>query len=231
MDLFTQAIDYSKDIFRNIRTIKITQDLFDDLSEDYLDWEAANLIEMYTHIPLIQSSVIQRPFDYSKNDFIDYPFDNITASRYNDGSVTCWYGSETLETTIYETLHHFISEIQTAWEVFKQEKTVKIDRRVAQIYCQGLTFDLSNKVKDFPWLVDPLNYSKCQEIGRRVAKEGHPLLRVPSARHDTGINVVAFNPLVLSNARDYCHLTYIFNVSDKKMKVLRGTDELHLENV
>ena len=107
MTLFDRAIDYSQDLFRNIRGIKELQHLFDDLSDDPADWDAANTIDIYTPPLLVNAPLIQRAFDYSKNDFIDYPFENITASRYSDGRIACWYGGETLETTIYKTRKKF----------------------------------------------------------------------------------------------------------------------------
>ena len=227
--LFDCAVDYSNDVFRNIRGIKISQDLFDDLSDDPQNWEAANTLDMHTHPPILNNApLIQRAFDYSKNDFIDYPFKNITASRFSDGSFPCWYGSETLETTIFETRHHFIKEILSAWEVFQHQKTVRIDRRVAQINCQGLAFDLSHKMDEFPWLVESVDYTSCQAIGRRVANEGHPLLITPSARHKKGINLVAFKPEILSNSRDYCNLHYIFDLINKSVRVFRGEKELEI---
>ena len=220
MPLFDSAIDYSKDVFRNIRAITDGKSLFDDLSEDPWNWEAATIIDTYTHPLKTLSPVIQDGFDYSKNDFIAYPFENITVSRYNDGSTACWYGSETLETTIHETTYHFTQEILNAWDVFHTEKTVTIDRRVAMVNCRGLAFDLSHKSKAFPWLIDSVNFTRCQEIGRRVAQEGHPLLRVPSARDIGGVNVVVFNQKILSNVREYCQLLYVFDIETKELNVL-----------
>jgi hypothetical protein len=228
MTLFDHAVDYSKDIFRNIRGIKDSQDLFDDLSDDPLNWEAANTMDVYTHPLLTDPPLIQRAFDYSKNDFIDYPFENITESRYSDGSTACWYGSETLETTLYETKYHFTQEILNSREVFLTQKSITIDRRVALVNCNGLAFDLSHKAKKFPWLVDSINYTRCQEIGRRVAREGHPLLLVPSARQVSGINLVVFNRKILSNARDYCNLQYVYDVHTGLTKIYRGDDELKI---
>lgn len=224
MSLFEQAIDYSKDVFRNIRGIKESQHLFDDLSDDPSNWDAANCIDIYTHPTITDQALIQRAFDYSKNDFIDYPFENITASRYSDGSIACWYGSESLETTIYETRYHFIQEIRDAWDVFHAQTIIKIDRRVANVFCHGLAFDLTSKTKEFPWLVDSVNYTRCQEIGRRVSIEGHPLLRVPSARHDEGSNLVVFNPTVLSNVRDFCTLQYVLDIPVRQIKIYRGNE-------
>ncbi len=226
MSLFDQALDYSNDVFRNIRGIKESQHLFDDLSDDPKNWDAANRIDIQTHPTITGQALIQRAFDYSKNDFIDYPFENITASRYSDGAIGCWYGSESLETSIYETTHHFIQEIKNAWDVFHTQKTIQIDRRVAHVYCHGLAFDLTRKIKKFPWLVDPVNYTECQKIGRRVSMEGHPLLRVPSARHVEGKNLVVFNPTVLSNVRDFCTLQYVLDVPGRQINIYRGHERI-----
>lgn len=228
MSLFDTVKEYAQDVFRNIRGIKVSQDLFDDLSDDPLNWDAANNLESVTHAEITSQPLIQRAFDYSKNEFIDYPFENITRSRYSDGSVACWYGSKILETTIYETRYHFIQEIKDSWDVFQSQKIIKIDRRVAKIYCQGLGLDLTNKDDEFPWLVDPVNYTQCQEIGRRVAGEGHPLLIVPSARHKDGSNMVVFNRNILSHPREHCRLQYVFDINKKTIRHFRGEEEIFL---
>ncbi|WP_244946873.1 RES family NAD+ phosphorylase [Legionella israelensis] len=226
MSLFDCSMDYARDVFRNIRGIKKSQDLFDDLSNDPMDWEAANSLEIYTHPPLQNAQIIQRAFDYSKNDFIDYPFEHITQSRYSDGSIAVWYGSETMETSIYETAFHFMKEIMDAPDAFSEESFIQIDRRIAKVNCCGLAFDLSPKADEFPWLIDPVNYTKCQEIGRRVATEGHPLLRVPSARHDKGINIVVFSQQVLSNPREFCKLQYKFDLTNNNLMVFRNKEQV-----
>ncbi|MDI9819277.1 MULTISPECIES: RES family NAD+ phosphorylase [unclassified Legionella] len=226
MDLFDVAIDYSKDLFRNIRSIRKSQNLFDDLSDDPLDWDAANELDIYIRPSLVNHSMIQRAFNYSKNDFINYPFEHTTASRFSDGSFACWYGCETLKTSIYETRYHFIQDILDSPDAFADEEIIYSERKVGEISCHGLAFDLSKKVQAYPWLIDKLNYSKCQEIGKRVAREGHPLLRVASARDEEGINMVAFNDRVLSNVRDFCYLTYSFDMSNKEFKVHRRNEEI-----
>ncbi len=59
------------------------------------------------------------------------------------------------------------------------------------------------ELREFP----EVNYTRCQETGRRGAREGNPLLGVPSVRHQEGVNLVAFNASVLSNSREYCKIT------------------------
>lgn len=225
MTLFEHARDYQNDLFRNIRGIQKSQHLFDDLSDDPMDWEAANYLDIDTHPTLIDASVIQRAFDYSKNEFIDYPFEHITASRYNDGSIPCWYGSETLETTVFETCYHFSQEIHDAYDYFCGQSVITIDRRVALVHCASLAFDLSSKALDYPWLIDSKNYDPCQHLGRRVALEGHPLLLVPSARHLGGVNLVVFNQSILSNCRDYCYLKYEYDIPHGVINAYRGENE------
>ncbi|RUR12959.1 RES family NAD+ phosphorylase [Legionella sp. km772] len=222
MSLYETIIDYSQDVFRNIPSVKPSQNLFDDLSDDETNWDAANQLEMLTHPLLESNSLIQRGFEYSENSFIDYPFEHLTASRFSDGKTPCWYGSETLETTIYETVFHFVKNINDSIDAFINEKKIIVDRRVAKTSCIGLTIDLSSKTEEFPWLIDPISYTRCQEVGQRMAKEGHPLIRVKSVRHPEGFNIVAFKSHVLSNVREHCYLSYSFNLDSKEVSILRG---------
>lgn len=226
MSLYETIIDYSNDVFRNIPSVKPTQNLFDDLSNDEANWDAANQLEMLTHTPLENSPLIQRGFEYNKNAFIDYPFEHLTFSRFSDGQTPCWYASESLETTIHETVYHFVKNIEDSIEAFSEEKTIIVDRRVAKTTCIGLTIDLSAKTIEFPWLIDPINYAACQEVGKRIANEGHPLLRVKSVRHSEGFNMVAFKSSVLSNVREHCFLKYSFNLENKAVSIFRGEKPL-----
>lgn len=224
MPLYETIVEYSDDLFRNISSVKPTQNLFDDLSDESEDWEAANQLELATHSPIENSQIIQRGFEYSINTFIDYPFENLTVSRFGNGQISCWYGSESLKTTIYETVYHFVQGVNDSIDAFAGEQVIKTDRRVAKTSCTGLAIDLSSKTEEFPWLIDPNDYSKCQEIGKRLAQEGHPLLRVKSCRDRDGINVVAFQSNVLSNVREHCFLTYSLNLYNRQVTVQRGTE-------
>ena len=226
MSLYETILDYSKDVFRNIPSIQPTQNLFDDLSDDADNWEAANNLEIDTHNPIENSPLIQRGFEYSENAFIDYPFENLTTSRFSDGQVPSWYASETLKTTIYETVYHFVKGVNDSIEAFAGEQVIKTDRRVAQASCIGIAIDLSSKAEEHPWLIDPINYSRCQEIGKRIATEGHPLLRVKSARDLDGINIVAFKSTILSNVREYCYLKYSLSLINQEVTVSRGEEVL-----
>ncbi|MGJ3502330.1 RES domain protein (plasmid) [Piscirickettsia salmonis] len=220
-DLFDHSLTYKKTVFRNIFSIKNSQNLFDDLSDDENDWNNAIELERKTHPSLKNHSSIQRGFDYSLNiDFFEYPFQNISATKFSDGSFGAWYGSETLETTIYETAYRYIKMMQDTEGFTESGSVTQPERRVGTVDCDGIAIDLSTKVNDYPWLIDPIDYKMTQEVGRKVHKEVS-LLRVQSARCQEK-NVVAFSPVPLNNPRDYCYLKYKADFKKDSFIAYRG---------
>src|SRR5690625_302527 len=110
-DLFDQVVNYNcdRDLFRNIVSLRDSQDLFDDLSDAPSAWTAAQTLEVaskpYPYVSL--ASVIDRLFEESAYyHAIRYPFRNWAPSRYSDGSYGVWYGADTFVTTIHETAYH-----------------------------------------------------------------------------------------------------------------------------
>src|SRR5690606_32703644 len=106
-DLITHAVDLHANLVRNIKGIRVSQNLFDDLSDDAEDQAVAIAAEMATRIPS-EVPLLTRPFDYGAA--LTYPFVafNGHATRFSDGlEYGVWYGSFDLETTVYETVHHW----------------------------------------------------------------------------------------------------------------------------
>lgn len=197
-----------QDLFRNIVSLRASQDLFDDLSDDPADQQAAIELEMACKPGAFASSrpVIDRPFE--EGDFfaaIRFPFDHWTASRFSRGQFGVWYGSAEFETTIHETCHHwrkgFLAD--AGWE---RKADVVIERRVHRVHCAAALIDLVRKAPDWPELVSD-DYRFCQTLGEQVHHEGHPGLWTPSARC-SGTNAAVFTPQVLSDPRPHCYLTY-----------------------
>ena len=71
-DLFAANIDFHGDVIRNIPGIRESQNLFDDLSTDSVDWDIAIAAEGVERIPTA-AALITRPFDYGA--VITYTFD------------------------------------------------------------------------------------------------------------------------------------------------------------
>ena len=91
--LVREVVDFDADLVRNIKGIRVSQSLFDDLSSDPADQAVAIAAEGLERIPS-EAPLITRPFDYGS--VITYPFvpHNWHATRWSDGlSDGVWYGS------------------------------------------------------------------------------------------------------------------------------------------
>ena len=218
--LFDKTTDFDRKPYRNITSLRESEDLFDDLTDG--DEEASAIgaeAEMRVKEKLVPRSpaIIHRSFQYSKS-IIEYPFEKepYLSTRFGDGTYGVWYGSIELRTTVYETGYHMI---KAELAVEGLDEVIIRERAVYRVRCRAILIDLREKEKSFPKLVAN-DYSFTQRIGRRINKEGHPGLLAPSARCN-GINVAIFNPGVLSDPQLHCYLTYSFDPALLNVKVER----------
>lgn len=202
-------VDYSGDAFRNIVSLRKSINLFGDLVDTQEEADAAiRLVTQYK--PFTQVShqpIIDRPFeDGAYHDAIQYPFDHWNTSRYSNGKFGVWYGADTLETSIYETVHHWKKGYlaDAGWD---RDHTITVERRVHLVACNAALLDFKSRVAEFPSLIDPIDYSYTQQLGSRIKHDGYPGLITRSARC-AGEVLATFTPKVLSNPRQYCYLTY-----------------------
>ena len=214
-NLLINSCDFNEDVYRNIVSLRKSENLFDDLSTDEELTQLAVQVEakVKSNVP---NDLISRGFYYSTA--IGYPFqmENTKISRYSDGSFPVWYGSLELDTSIHETAFHMA---RTELHIEGLDEIVVRERAVYKVNCKAILIDLINKRNAFPQLVAE-DYSFTQQIGHRLHREGHPGLLAPSARY-TGGNTVIFNHQVLSNVRSYCYLTYQFDPRNKKVTIER----------
>lgn len=218
--------DTHNDLYRNIVSLRVTENLFDDLSDDPNDWQQAIELELQTQPAtyISRTPIIHRPFEESAwNEAIGFPFREWSRSRYSDGSFGVWYGSDTLETTIYETVHHWRNSLLA--DAGFTAAGITIERRVHLVRCDAALIDLRDMVTQHPMLVSPNDYTVTQQVGGRLHREGHPGLLTVSARY-AGDMYAIFNPAVLSNPRPHCYLTY--TTTDDGVDVERTPGELLL---
>jgi hypothetical protein len=211
-------LEINQDLYRNIVSLRESQDLLDDLSDDPADWQAAVDLELQ-HKPIQFEShtpVIDRPFEDAE--FISavrFPFDNWTQSRFSRGQFGVWYGSPELETTIYETAYHWRNGFLADAGLENQEG-ISVERRVHLVHCSSAIINLLPKTTDWPELQSN-DYTYCQVLGEKLHREGHPGLWTPSARCD-GTNAAIFAPQVLTNPRTCCYLTYCLEGGEVAIK-------------
>jgi hypothetical protein len=202
-------VDLHRDVLRNIVSLRSSQDLFDDLTDDPSGWALAQRIEQEVKPQPYRSPtpIIDRPFEEARwFDAILWPFKNWRASRFSDGSFGVWYGSDSIETSVHETAYHWLRGL-LADAGFERERVVA-ERKVYRVACDAALLDFRSSLDAHPELLHPTDYRFCQSVGARIHREGHPGLLTRSVRHSVGENVAVFNPSVLSDPRQVATLTY-----------------------
>lgn len=216
--LLTHIVDYHDDLVRNIKGIRRSQDLFDDLSDRPQDWHVAIAAEAAAYIPS-DAPLITRPFDYGA--VITYPFLNFNAqgTRYSDGlEYGVWYGSFDIETTAYETVHHWQTFLIDSFPALDRE--IIGERRILRTRCDAVLVDLRGKEAREKRLVDRGNYRYTQQLGRYLKVQHQNGLLARSARCP-GMNAAILRADVLSNVRDQSFLTYRSNPTRDVVRIER----------
>ncbi len=211
MRLFAELslADFRQDVARNIVSLRRSQDLFDDLTDDPAEWLLAQAIEGEVKPPTYRSGtpLIDRPFeDADWFNAIAWPFRHWQASRFSDGSHGVWYGSDTVETTVHESAYHWYHGLLR--DAGFENEPVIAERKVYSVACTAALLDFRRATADHPRLLHPVDYSFTQAVGARIHREGHPGLLIQSVRRPGGENVAVFNAGVLSNPRLNCQLGY-----------------------
>ena len=201
--------DVHQDVARNIVSLRQPQDLFDDLSDDPAERLLLQKLQEEVEPPPYSSRtpIIDRPFeDAAWFNAIAWPFKPWQASRFSDGSYGVWYGSDSVETTVHESAHHWFRGLLS--DAGFERSAVVAEREVYSVACGAALLDFRQATPDFPELLHPADYGFTQRVGARIHREGHPGLLIQSVRRPLGENFAVFNPAVLSNPRLDGQLTY-----------------------
>jgi hypothetical protein len=219
-------VDFHDDLVRNIKTIRESQHLFDDLSQDPRDWSVAIAAETRDRIAT-RAAALTRPFDYGT--VISFSFDpsNWQATRFSDARrYGVWYGSIEAETTIYETVFHWHRFLMDSFA--SEDRSITGERRLFEARCDALLIDLRGKEAAFPDLVNRTSYAFTHALGGFLVDQGANGLLVRSARCE-GINGAIFRAERLSNVREAMRLTYRCNPKYDRCTVERTPSEAWLE--
>lgn len=202
MSLFDRLTDYDGPVFRNITSLRRSEDLFDDLVEDAAGRDAALAADLRMRPGA--TGVVERGLAYSQA--IAYPFasDNTVASRYGDGSVRVWYGALDDDTALAETCWHQLRQLRAIEGV---TAPVTRYRAVYRVQARGLFLELRGKEGTHPELLDD-DYAATQAIGKHAAAQGLPGVLYPAARWPDGSCLAAFRADPLANPTLLYFLTY-----------------------
>ena len=224
--LLKDVVDFHDDVVRNIKGIRASQKLFDDLSDESDDQAVAVAAESADPVRS-EAPLITRPFDYGA--VVTYPFVkfNGQGTRFSDGlDYGVWYGALALETTVHETIHHWHEFITDSFS--REDREIVGERRVFHARCDAILIDLRGKERREKRLLDRRDYRYTQQLGRYLKEQNQNGLLVHSARCH-GTNADIFAPDVLSRVRDLCFLTYRMNPMRDLVRVERTPGRKWLE--
>lgn len=215
MALLDRLTDFDGPVYRDITSLRVSRDPFDDLVADAGGRAAALAADL--RIRGERTDPIESGLHYSEA--IGYPFKGevSVASRYGDGNVRVWYGALAEITSIAETCWHQLRQLQAIEGV---ERTVTRHRAMYRVRARGIFVELRGKERAHPELLDD-DYGATQAIGRRVAAQGLPGLLYPSARWKDGSCLAAFRAEPLSNPVLIYFLTYRIDPAAETIRIER----------
>jgi len=213
--LFDRLSAFDAAVFRNIASLRTSQDLFDDLVDDSAGRAAALAADLRMRPGA--RGIIERGLHYSAA--IDYPFrsDASVASRYGDGSVRVWYGALDEATSVAETCWHQLRQVRAIEGV---NVPVVRHRAMYRVHASGLWLELRGKQHEHPELLDD-DYAATRAIGKHAAAQGLAGLLYPAARWPEGSCLAAFRAEPLHHPQLLYHLTYRIDTDAETVAIER----------
>ena len=184
-------------------------DLFEDIA-DPADWPLLASAESKTN-PRLAVSIgnldlvpVARRVGGPGAFYVMAPFTHISPDyqgRFHDGGFGAFYGADTYETALFETVFHaakFCAATQEVpgWIADKRELIGRIDA------------DLIDVRAGFPALLDPADYAASQAFARAERAAGANGIVYPSVRNPGGTCFAAFYPDVMSAPVQARHISY-----------------------
>lgn len=218
-ELITRVEDFHGTLFRNIKGIRVSQSLFDDLAESDDQLHTAMTAESASRMAS-EAPLLTRPFDYGS--VVTWPFvpHNWQATRFSDGlHYGVWYGCLDIDTTVYETAYHWHRFVMDSFAA--ENRVIVGERRVFRTRCEAILIDLRGKADTVPELASRTSYAFTQQLGRYLHDQDQNGVLTPSARC-AGVNAAVFRPARLAAPRDECFLSYELNPAQDRLQVRRG---------
>jgi hypothetical protein len=228
---FSLASDSKGDWNRNIVSRRKSVELFAELVDNAKDTSVLIEHELTAKLTRRAPPIIARPFDEADIynpmlSAIHWEFEHPKATRFSRGDYGVWYGARDVLTSVHETVYHFSRHVSDS--AATSAKPIKQERRVHLVRCSASLVDLRPHLKRETRLLDPQDYSHCQQLGARLRSELQPGLITHSVRHPKHDVVAVFAEQALSDPRDVCFFTYSFDRMLNKVTVERTPGKVEL---
>jgi len=195
--------------FRLINSAFPTIDLFEDIAGP-ADWLLLGSAESKTN-PRVADTIGNldlippaRRVRGGGATYVMAPFTHISpdwAGRFHDGTFGAFYGADSFETALAETMYHTAkfcksTKEKPGWIADKRELIGRIDAELIDI-CDG-----------YNALLDEDDYAASQAFARKVRDDGEEGILYPSVRNAGGLCFAAFFPDVMGTPIQARHISY-----------------------
>lgn len=185
-------------------------DLFEDIA-DPADWGLLGLAEGRTS-PRLEESIgnidlvpKERRVGGAGASYVMAPFTHVSSDkkgRFHDGSFGAYYGADSFETALFETIHHQqqfcrCTKEAAGWLSDMRELIGKIDAEMVDICGDG-----------FEDLRDLESYAASQAFAVSAKDQGADGVLYPSVRNEGGLCFAAFYPDVAGVPKQGRHIQY-----------------------
>ena len=213
--LFNYSVRIREHIKRNVVMIPQRKDIYADLLDD-VNLQTVEKASARAAM-IINGSTDNQSFFYKTA--IEYPFKSepFMISRYSDGTFPVWYGSKSIETTIFETVYHVKQQIMAIADYQEEGKIIK-KRNVFDVFCDAVLTDVVSNKDHYEYLTSD-DYTFCNQLGKELHERDCGGLLSPSARHKEGVNVDIFKQALLSEVTLVKELKYTFDVQTHEVSV------------
>ncbi|MBB71760.1 MAG: hypothetical protein CMF50_05125 [Legionellales bacterium] len=214
--LFNASIKFNETVKRNITTQAPAKNAFASLLDNDDDPRFAQLA-----IDCARRHVARRDdiSDFTYTAAIEYPFKTVPymRTRFSDGSFPVWYGSRTVQTTVFETVYHSLKSFNAIDGLANHSPIIK-KRSVYNVHCDALLINFVGKELPYPQLISD-DYQFTNELGYTIKQGGYPGVLSRAARDPYGENISIFRQNVLSAPELFAELSYVFDYDERKVGI------------
>lgn len=139
-------------------------------------------------------------------------------TRYDRG---IWYGSETLATAFAEVAYYRMVFLEGTRADLGTVTTELSAFRATATSTRGVDLVVRPFSRYRDRIASPVSYGDTQALGAAMRSSGVELIRYPSARDTTGVNVAAFTPAVFGKGQPKSFETWHCTASARTVELVR----------
>jgi hypothetical protein len=219
-------VPFEGSVFRNIATIKTSQELFDDIAGNAGDIPILQILADETSGIDHSLDAKNRAFQYCdpEESLSVFDEDRWYVARFSDGTFGVWYGALEKDTSIIEALFWHYRNVYKPM-LSKANGPINVDRRMLEAKVKtSSAIDLRKLTADMAELTHDTDYTFCQALGAHAVENKIDLYLTPSTRKPKGTCVPVFSPISILETKTLFYLHFEIR-ADGNVRITTDHDE------